>query len=91
MRSVFCIASILFALGVHAADHEVSIDTGTLSGEVMDDDFDPLSLNPEERLSYHYEGPEVIYTFWAKHGPCQTTECDHRTPIMSTPVVAVKT
>ncbi len=37
MRSVFCIASILFALGVHAADHEVSIDTGTLSGEVMDD------------------------------------------------------
>ena len=26
-----------------------------------------------------------------KHGPCQATECDHRTPIMSSPVVAVKT
>lgn len=61
------------------------------TGEVMGDDFDPLSLTPEERADFDYEGPEVIYTFWAKHGPCQATECNHRTPIMTTPVVAVKT
>lgn len=61
------------------------------SGEVMGEDFDPLALKPKERHWYEYEGPEVIYTFWAKHGPCQATECDHRTPIMSSPVIAVKT
>jgi hypothetical protein len=61
------------------------------TGEVMGTDFDPLALKPEERPDYDYEGPEVIYTFWAKHGPCQATECNHRTPIMSSPVVAVKT
>ena len=58
---------------------------------VMDDDFDPLALKPDERKQYDYEGPEVIYTFWAKHGPCQVTGCGHRTPIMTTPVVAAKT
>lgn len=56
----------------------------------MADEFDPLSLTPEQRKDYRYEGPEVIYTFWAKHGPCQVTGCGHRTPIMSTPVMAVK-
>jgi hypothetical protein len=59
--------------------------------QVMGPDFDPLKLKPEERVDYEYEGPEVIYTFWCKHGPCQATGCDHRTPIMSSPVVAVKT
>jgi len=59
--------------------------------KVMGDDFAPLSLTPEQRTEYVYEGPEVIYTFWAKHGPCQATECDHRTPIMTSPVIAVKT
>jgi len=61
------------------------------TGEVMGDDFDPLALTPEQRPEYEYAGPEVIYTFWAKHGPCQSSECNHRTPIMSSPVVAVKT
>lgn len=61
------------------------------TGEVMGDGFDPLSLTPEERPDYEYVGPEIIYTFWAKHGPCQATECKHRTPIMATPVVATKT
>ena len=61
------------------------------TGEIMDDSFDPLALTPEERPDYEYAGPEVIYTFWAKHGPCQATECHHRTPIMTTPVVAIKT
>lgn len=61
------------------------------TGKVMGPDFDPLSLQPEERKSYSYEGPEIIYTFWAKHGPCQVTGCGHRTPIMTSPVMAVKT
>lgn len=60
-------------------------------GRVMGDNFDPLLVKPEERKLYKYEGPEVIYSFWAKHGPCQVTGCGHRTPIMTTPVMAVKT
>ena len=61
------------------------------SGQVMGEDFDPLALKPEERRDYRYEGPEIIYTFWAKHGPCQVTGCGHRTPIMTSPVMAIKT
>ena len=58
---------------------------------VMGPDFDPLILTSEQRREYSYEGPEIIYTFWAKHGPCQVTGCGHRTPIMTSPVIAVKT
>jgi adenine-specific DNA methylase len=58
---------------------------------VMGADFDPLILTPEQRREYSYEGPEIIYTFWAKHGPCQVTGCGHRTPIMTSPVMAIKT
>ena len=57
---------------------------------VMPADFDPLSITREQRHEYSYEGPEIIYTFWAKHGPCQVTGCGHRTPIMTSPVMAVK-
>lgn len=56
----------------------------------MGEEFDPLSISEAERGAYEYEGPEVIYTFWGKHGPCQATECGHRTPIFSTPVIANK-
>jgi putative DNA methylase len=59
--------------------------------EVMSADFDPLKIPREQRKDYRYEGPEAVYTFWAKHGPCQVTGCGHRTPIMSSPVMAVKT
>lgn len=59
------------------------------TGKVMGKDFDPFSVAPEERKQFRYDGPEIIYTFWAKHGPCLS--CGHRTPIMSSPVVAVKT
>ena len=59
--------------------------------QVMPADFDPLTIPRHERKDYRYEGPEIIYTFWAKHGPCQVTGCGHRTPIMSSPVMAVKT
>lgn len=58
---------------------------------VMGADFDPLILTPEQRREYQYDGPEIIYTFWAKHGPCQVTGCGHRTPIMTSPVMAIKT
>jgi adenine-specific DNA methylase len=61
------------------------------SKKVMPSDFDPMAIQRDERKDYRYEGPEAIYTFWAKHGPCQVTGCGHRTPIMSSPVMAVKT
>jgi putative DNA methylase len=60
------------------------------TGKVMDTDFDPLQIPREQRSEYDYEGSESIYTFWAKHGPCQVTGCGHRTPIMTTPVIAIK-
>src|SRR5438552_5247956 len=63
--------------------------TNRSTKQVMGKDFDPLKLKSGERADYEYNGPEVIYTFWGKHGPCLATECDHRTPIMSSPVVAV--
>lgn len=58
--------------------------------EPMADDFDPLALAPEDRKQYRYAGPEVIYTFWAKHGPCSRPGCGHRTPIFRSPVIAEK-
>jgi len=61
------------------------------SNKVMPADFGPLAIPRDERKNYRYEGPEIIYTFWAKHGPCQVTGCGHRTPIMTSPVMAVKT
>ncbi|MBW4553278.1 MAG: DUF1156 domain-containing protein [Aphanocapsa sp. GSE-SYN-MK-11-07L] len=58
--------------------------------QVVSEEFDPLALTPEQRKNYRYQGPEIIYVFWAKHGPCSIRECGHRTPIMSSPVMAVK-
>jgi len=52
--------------------------------------FDIFSVPWQGRKDYRYEGPEIIYTFWAKHGPCQRAGCGQRTPIMTTPVVAIK-
>ncbi|MEI7731348.1 MAG: DUF1156 domain-containing protein [Verrucomicrobiota bacterium] len=59
--------------------------------EQLPSSFDMFSVPWKERKGYRYEGPEIIYTFWAKHGPCQREGCGHRTPIISTPVVAIKT
>lgn len=64
--------------------------TRIADSKVMDADFDPLALKPEERKAFKYDGPEIIYVFWSKHGPCQVTGCGHRTPVMSSPVLAVK-
>ena len=52
---------------------------------------DPVALPPEERAHYRWEGPELIYTFWAKHGPCGAHGCDHRTPLFKSLIIAQKT
>lgn len=70
---------------------EKGVWTRLADGKQMGDDFDALALTPEERKGYAYSGPEAIYTFWAKHGPCQVTGCGHRTPIMSSNIMALKT
>lgn len=54
-------------------------------------DFDIFSVPWKSRPNYRYQGPEIIYTFWAKHGPCAAQDCGHRTPLLTTPVVAIKT
>jgi len=69
---------------------EKGVWTHKPSGKAMEPTFEPLALTPDERKDYDYEGPEIIYTFWSKHGPCQVTGCGHRTPIMTSPVMAVK-
>lgn len=53
-------------------------------------DFDIFTVSWQERPQYRYEGPEIIYTFWSKHGPCSAHGCGHRTPLMTTPVIAIK-
>ena len=64
--------------------------TRLVDGKVMGDDFEPWSVEPERRKEYRYDGPEIVYAFWCKHGPCQTFDCGHRTPLLASPVVAVK-
>lgn len=61
-----------------------------LTGANQEHGFDPLAVPTSERIQYGYAGPELIYTFWAKHGPCQADGCGHRTPLMGTPIFAVK-
>jgi transposase-like protein len=59
--------------------------------EVETDDtvhLDPIELPFDQRSGYIWEGPEVIATFWAKHGPCQAKGCDHRTPIFNKPIIS---
>jgi putative DNA methylase len=69
---------------------ERGIWTHNATGRVQSPSFDPLGLSAAERREYSYEGPELIYTFWGKHGPCQVTGCGHRTPIMNSAVIAIK-
>jgi putative DNA methylase len=49
-----------------------------------------LSRCSAERKKYRYEDPEMIYTFWAKHGPCSKPGCGHRTPVSRSPLIAEK-
>jgi putative DNA methylase len=53
-------------------------------------DVDPVDLEPGQRKHYEWDGAEVIYTFWAKHGPCTAEACNHRTPVFKNPVIAEK-
>lgn len=64
--------------------------TKKASGKVMGPEFDPFALTHEQRKEYNYSGPELVYTFWARHAPCQVIGCGHRTPLLTTPVMAVK-
>jgi putative DNA methylase len=84
-------AQIMPFYACEGPDGEKGIWIRKSTGEKMNEDFDPLALTPEERKDFDYDGPEVIYTFWAKHGPCSAPGCGHRTPLMSSLVVAVKT
>lgn len=52
--------------------------------------IDPAEISPDQRGRYRWEGPEIIYTFWAKHGPCNARGCNHRTPIFRSPIIAEK-
>lgn len=58
------------------------------TGETVN--LDPMKLPPDQRSRYRWDGPEIIYTFWAKHGSCLAKGCGHRTPIFRTPVIAEK-
>lgn len=60
------------------------------SFEVMSKDFNPFLLSKDERTFYRYWGPEVVYTYWAKNGHCHSTGCNHKTPIMTNPVISTK-
>jgi hypothetical protein len=59
--------------------------------EELSASFDIFTVPWQERKNYRCDGPEIIYTFWDKHGPCQRAGCGHLTPIISSPVVAIKT
>ena len=58
--------------------------------EIMDESFDIHTIKKEERKYFRYWGPEVIYTFWVKYAECGVEGCNHRTPIIQTPIVSVK-
>ncbi len=63
----------------------------THKGKKTTDTFDPFHVCRQERNVLSYDGPESIYTFWVKHGPCMATGCGHRTPLVTSPVLATKT
>lgn len=59
-------------------------------GSAVESGFNPHALSIEARDGYQYAGPEVLHTFWVKHGPCSAPDCGHRTPILSSPLIAEK-
>jgi adenine-specific DNA methylase len=63
----------------------------TRRGELLPLNFNAENLTSKERAEVYFDAVETIYVFWAKHGPCQVTGCGHRTPVMSSPVMAIKT
>lgn len=57
----------------------------------LPEDFDIFTVPWQKRPDYRYDGSEIIYTFWTRHAPCAAQGCGHRTPLLTTPVVAIKT
>ena len=57
----------------------------------LEANVDPLTQPPTDRVHYRWDGPEIIYTFWAKHGPCDGLNCHHRTPLFKSLIMAQKT
>ncbi len=51
---------------------------------------EPAAMAPVERKNYRWEGPEIIYTFWGKHGQCNALGCNHRTPLFKSLIMAQK-
>ncbi len=70
--------------------HQTTTDTED-EWEELPATFDIFSVPWQERKAYRYEGPEILYTFWDKHAPCRRAGCGHRTPIMPSPIIAIKT
>ena len=64
--------------------------TNKKTSQKMPEDFDPINLSYEERKDFEYYGPEIIHTFWGKHGHCVDDKCQHRTPMFSSYVIAIK-
>jgi putative DNA methylase len=64
--------------------------TRVSTDEVMGASFNPLALAPAARSDFRYQGPEITYVFWVKHGTCHVTGCGHRTPLMPSPIVSSK-
>jgi putative DNA methylase len=60
------------------------------TGMLMPADFTTLGMPFNERCQFEYSGPEILYVFWAKHGVCQRTECNHRTPVIKNQAFALK-
>ena len=60
------------------------------TGMAMPPHFNALSIKPKDRQQFEYSGPEILYVFWAKHGVCQRTGCQHRTPVIKSQDFAVK-
>jgi len=58
------------------------------TGETKDVGY--LAFPQQESHRYRWVGPEIIYTFWAKHGPCQRAGCGHRTPIFHSLMITEK-
>jgi hypothetical protein len=77
-------------LGLNDETPPPTVDS-ELVWEKLPPDFDIFTVAREERRNYRYEGPELIYSFWIKHIACRRQGCGHYTPVMSSPVIAVKT
>ena len=71
--------------------YQMSKWTKVGTGEVMGDDLGPASLCPEERKEYSYKGPRSSMSFGPSTVPARSRAAAIARPIMTSPVMAVKT